>query len=174
MIFSHLNYFNVVPVLFLSSLQVMVQSLQLLRRSNKSFMSAMKVFVQEPTMDWLKFAKREAKNNGVAESLNETLFPEKKIQVVKLKLEGGHPIRSTLLEIDHGFNPRDLKLKPKIKEALLGPDESLRRSLWNEEVNDSENDSEVLRPEEVVDILLELATDDALLSCAFVGWKPWV
>lgn len=160
--------------LFLS-FQVMVQALQLLRRNNRSFMSAMKVFVQEPTMDWLKFAKREAKNNGVAESLNETLFPKKKIQVVKMKLEGCHPVETGLLEIDHGFNPRDLKLKPKIREALLGPEECLRRQLWAGEDNDEkERKDRILSPEEIADCLLELATDDALLSCAFLGWKPWV
>ena len=163
------------PNVLFSCFQLMIQALQLLRQNNRSFMSAMKVFVQEPTMDWLKFAKREAKNNGVAESLNETLFSEKKIQVVSMKLDGSHPVKTGLMEIDHGFKPRDLKLKPFIKEALLGPEECLRRQLWPEEEdeNDDEKDK-VLSPEEVVDCLLELATDDALLSCAFVGWKPWV
>ena len=158
----------------------MVQALQLLRRNNRSFMSAMKVFVQEPTMDWLKFAKRQAKNNGIAESLNESLFPQKKIQVVKMKLEGSHPVEAGLLEVDHGFNPKSLKLKPKIEDALLGPEDCLRRKLWPGQQEEGgkgrgekKNENILLNPEEVADCLLELATDDALLTCAFVGWKPW-
>jgi DNA-dependent protein kinase catalytic subunit len=58
----------------------------------------MNVFVNEPLLDWEKYARRLAREQSAVEHLAAT-FPKKKIDIAKRKLEGENPASITLAEL---------------------------------------------------------------------------
>lgn len=106
----------------------MIQALRMLRLRPESFLSALRVFAEEPTVDWLKLARLTAKKKGVSEALNAENFAAKKVALVRAKLLGKHPVGAGLLELEHGFNEAKAKeLLPHIKQLLLGRDGDCKR-----------------------------------------------
>ena len=61
-------------------------------------LNTMNVFVNEPLLDWEKYARRLAREQSAAEHLAAT-FPKKKIDIAKRKLDGDNPAFITLTEL---------------------------------------------------------------------------
>lgn len=58
----------------------------------------MNVFVNEPLLDWEKYARRLAREQSSGEGL-AAMFPKKKIDIARRKLEGDNPAHITLAEL---------------------------------------------------------------------------
>ena len=153
--------------------EVMIRTLQALRRNSGVLMAALKVFVREPTIDWTDLAVRSAnvsslESNG-SSSLNSTKdeivadFPAKKIEVIKDKLVRlRHPVKIVMDEIRASCSRKEIRKNvDKLEEVLYGEEDSLRSRLRNKEL---------LNEEETIDCLLEAATDPGILKCSYVGW----
>ncbi len=139
-----------------------------MRRDSSVLLAALSVFVREPTMDWLTFARRQAdlKRLDLAKTLEE--FPRKKLDVVRRKLtHGGHPSVLALEELEHAAGDSEKKWLEPLEQILLGPEDSTRRELKKEKSVD-------LTADEQVDCLIEAGTDGSLLRCAYTGWSPLV
>lgn len=85
--------------------------------------------------------------------------------MVEKKLKGFNPTLLSYQELEHAMPAeaqKDGRLK-LLKELILGPRDSLRRTL----TKDTQ-----MSTDKIVDCLLEMATDGSILRCAFAGWSP--
>ncbi len=131
-----------------------VLALSALRADSSVLLAALKLFVREPSVDWLKLAKRT--------NLKSEEFNEEKIRTVEKKLSGFHPSVTLLEELKVAKKKVDLKA---VQEVIQGDKGSLRRRLASNEKK------KCLCATEQVDCLIEAATDRGILACAFGGWK---
>ena len=87
-----------------------------------------------------------------------------RIEAVSAKLSGANSARLTIEEVRMSTQKAVVEHRTAIEDKVLGPEGSLRRV----------HGREGLSVEEQVDVLIEQATDPAILGCTWVGWKPWV
>lgn len=147
--------------------EVMIRALQMVKDNSEAFISALRVFSREPTLDWVDNAAREASfSSGSSGGKDDSIqfYPERKVEIVERKLSGDHPSLVATDEVSHG-RYRDKAQIECMRNVLLGEAESKRNCLAS---------SGVLSTEEQVDCLLEAATDPSILRCAFVGWAPYI
>ena len=115
--------------------------------------------------------------SGHDETTNLEEYPKKKMDIIRSKINGGHPSLVALEEVQHATtqDSNGKKFIKAIKEVLLGPQESMRRKLLEEDKMEEEEESRSgLTVAQQVDILLEAATDGSILRCCFAGWSPLV
>ncbi|ODN03733.1 DNA-dependent protein kinase catalytic subunit [Orchesella cincta] len=126
-----------------------------LKDSSETLLTVADVFIQEPSMDWLKIRQRPSSNQeeDVQTPSNETWAP---IEIMARKLRGHNPTHLLLEE---------LKVQPKeIVAAYSKIAQDGRIHVEKDEVS----------IEEYVDVLLDLATDKNVLSRLYSGWNSWV
>ncbi|CAL8086577.1 unnamed protein product [Orchesella dallaii] len=128
-----------------------------LKDASETILTVADVFIQEPSMDWLKIRQRPSSNQDQNEqsptTSKETWAP---MEIMNRKLLGHNPTHLLLEE---------LKVQPKDITAIYSKIvQDGRMYLEKDEVS----------VEEYVDILLDLATDKNILSRLYSGWNPWV
>ncbi|XP_070379748.1 DNA-dependent protein kinase catalytic subunit-like isoform X1 [Dermacentor albipictus] len=147
-------------------------TLQALRSGSRSLLDMMDVFVQEPTIDWLRFAKRQSqlnkeqkgeKSGKSAASLD--WYPRQKVDIVRQKLEGRHPsyILRDELKLGKGKNSNFGNME-RICLGADGPHGVIRRQF---------SGTDKLTSQQQVECLIEQATDPAILGLTWKGWQPW-
>ena len=108
-----------------------------------------------------------ARGDG-APRVNLRDFARKRMQGVQEKLVGGNSARVTMHELRlHSTYAKADATFPGVAafdKVVLGPPDCLRRKL----------PETGLTPEEQVDVLVEHATDPAVLGFCWLGWKPWL
>lgn len=139
--------------------EIMIHSLRSLRSNSDSLISTMKVFIEEPSLDWLEHASRFSKS---AEK-NEW-YPSQKIKQARRKLCGANPVSIMTEDLIAGHQKNELYLKAYVDLVKGVPEHNLRAKM-------AEDDLSV---EEQVDCLIDHATDYNLLGRMFEGWSAWV
>ncbi|XP_077553857.1 DNA-dependent protein kinase catalytic subunit-like isoform X3 [Haemaphysalis longicornis] len=144
-------------------------TLHALREGARRLLDMMDVFVQEPTIDWLRFAKRQslqAKQQKGPGGKVLDWYPRQKVDVVRQKLEGCHPsyIMRDELRLGRGHQQDSLGSMERLCLGAQGPQGAVRRRLAA---------AHRLSPQQQVECLIEQATDPAILGLTWIGWKPW-
>lgn len=125
----------------------MVHALKFLREKREVLMSAVQVFIQEPTTDWLKSTNCDSK-----------------ISFVERKFAGDNP--SDIICDEILLRPNDSEtVKSKYLEIVKGYAEYNVRAT---------KASKNLSCEDQVECLLDHATDYNLLCRMYYGWDPWI
>ena len=143
--------------------QTMINALRCFKNNQSDISICLDMFVKEPTIDWLKEAKKLSEKQHKDE--NQTILdwnPETRIKIVKRKLNGANPMVITRDELNIGFlrGPAYLEVYKKISN---GNAESQRQLLPEYGLN----------VEDQVTCLIEMATDPYILAASYVGWDPW-
>ncbi|CAN8029863.1 unnamed protein product [Ixodes persulcatus] len=148
----------------------MQDALRALRAGAESILDVLDVFVQEPTVDWMRLAKRQQAGSSPQASKRQRgkevsldWFPRQKVSIVRQKLEGGHPSYILRQTINEGktkhFATREVQCNPFI--TCNGSD-----SFYSQNT--------IIPEPQCVDCLLEQATDPAILGLTWTGWEPWL
>lgn len=144
----------------------MMHALNCFRNNKDAILIFLEVFVKEPTLDWLLSSK--LKSVGNAEGATTTIWnPEKRIDIVKRKLDGANPTKILIEELSAGNIKSKDELFKAYKAIINGSDDSLRKKFENGP------SGEILTVEDQITCLTELATDKAILGTTYIGWDPW-
>ncbi|PSN30709.1 hypothetical protein C0J52_28353 [Blattella germanica] len=83
----------------------------------------MEVFVQEPSMDWLMFARI---NKDSERGEKEEWYPQQKLNLAKMKLNGANPAIITKIELESRSKMDPDTLQSIIAVAVGNPNENIR------------------------------------------------
>ena len=82
---------------------IMIHVLKVLRENENVLMATLSTFIREPTIDWLELASKSAgKNKEKLTCSWSQRYIQRKIDTVKKKLKGAHPIISAMEELADG------------------------------------------------------------------------
>ncbi|KAG8247050.1 hypothetical protein J6590_071020 [Homalodisca vitripennis] len=82
----------------------MVHTLQVMRDNYRVLLATMSVFINEPSLDWLKNAQKQCKENVSYDE--ENWYPREKVAVALNKLKGSHPRTATTQDLRSGHARR--------------------------------------------------------------------
>lgn len=139
--------------------EVMVHSLEALRKNSSALLSTMNVFIEEPSLDWIENASR----NGEA-ATGATWDPAQKLEQVKRKLNGAKSTDIMVEDLRAGHQARRNYMEAYINLVLGLPDHDARARFQDN----------ILSAEDQIDCLIDHATDYNLLGRMFEGWTPWI
>lgn len=144
----------------------MVHSLRCFRSSRNILMSCMKVFVKEPTIDWLESAKKYKNVDDLGINNDDSIEwnPIERIKIAEKKLSGSNPCVLTIAELQRNTILNEVDLNRYI--ILLKGNEQFNIRAQLSESN--------LSVEEQVNILIDLSTDYALLGITYYGFQPFI
>ncbi|XP_064478548.1 DNA-dependent protein kinase catalytic subunit-like [Ornithodoros turicata] len=143
--------------------------LRVLRSNRQTLLNVLDVFVKEPTVDWMRYAKMQSVQTGESSERNATgaddgsekWYPRQKVCTVREKLGGRHPSYIFRDEVRLRKEQRQ-----NMEVVCLGTaDESKHRGQIS--------DSGELSVEEQVECLIEQASDPLVLGLTWCGWMPW-
>lgn len=143
----------------------MVHSLRCFVDAKKHLMNYLEVFVKEPRIDWFEAVRDDAENQ-IEGQVNMVWNANDRIQIVGRKLNGENPCSISIHEIGHWMNGTERPETLSKYVGLLAGDQQLnvRARLPNGN----------LSIEDQVSVLIDMATDPALLGVSFVGFAPFV
>ncbi|PSN31542.1 hypothetical protein C0J52_27083 [Blattella germanica] len=141
--------------------ETMIHCLRTLRSRSDILLATMEVFVQEPSMDWLMFARI---NKDSERGEKEEWYPQQKLNLAKMKLNGANPAIITKIELESRSKMDPDTLQSIIAVAVGNPNENIRAQYPDHH----------LEPDQQVDCLIDQATDYHILSKTFRGWSAWV
>lgn len=145
----------------------MIHALRCFRDHKETILICLEVFINEPTLDWLRKSKINSIGNAEDESsVNSIWNPEVRIDIVKRKLNGANPTKTLIDELNSDHMKTNAALFNAYKAMIAGNDDCMRSKLMGNEDN--------LTVEEQVACLTELATDEAILATTYIGWDSWL
>lgn len=140
----------------------MVHCLEALRKENDILLSAMDVFINEPTMCWLETAQFKAEENET--TISDDFIPREKIMNAQNKFDGCNPVKITLQELKkRNFGNEEDYLK-SLQDIVRGTGQDVRNKLPLDN----------LSAENQIKCLLNQATDFNILGRTFAGYEAWV
>lgn len=144
--------------------KTMIHSLKAFRKKSDVLLATMKVFIQEPSLDWLEYARNSSNiENQQHDSKNYEWYPLKKLEHAKLKFEGANSINITIDELKDGHSHNILLLDRYIELLKGSPQYNFRFGKANN-----------LSVEDQVKCLLDHASDQNLLGRMYYGWEAWI
>ncbi len=93
-------------------------------------------------------------------------YPRKKMQIMRQKLEGRHPVLVMIDELadsKHGQAP----YFPVLKDALTNTTEEIARTLRN-------GTTTLAEPQQVAECLIEMSRNPNILGRTWIGWAPHI
>eukprot|EP00088_Acartia_fossae_P026836 TRINITY_DN2760_c0_g1_i1.p1 TRINITY_DN2760_c0_g1~~TRINITY_DN2760_c0_g1_i1.p1 ORF type:complete len:995 (+),score=207.63 TRINITY_DN2760_c0_g1_i1:139-3123(+) len=135
--------------------ETMIKVLRSLRDNSELLMVTLDIFVQEPTLDWLRAASKSAKNQDTTSALED--FAEQRVAWSKDKLEGGHPSSLMVKELQAGNF--DNNVKKNLTQCILG-----------DRLQQDSKDCDLTSVEQV-DVLISQSRDPNLLGRMYLGWR---
>ncbi|KAL7018811.1 hypothetical protein ACKWTF_010922 [Chironomus riparius] len=144
----------------------MMHALNCFRNNKEAILIFLEVFVKEPTLDWLLSSKLKSVGNAEGNTISNW-NPEKRIDIVKRKLDGANPTKILIEELSAGNIKSKEALFEAYKAMINGNGGSLRKKFENGP------SGEMLTVEDQITCLTELATDKAILGTTYIGWDPW-
>lgn len=135
--------------------ETMIHCLRAYRKNREILLATMDVFLKEPSLDWLEFARH-------SNPTNPEWYPNKKIEHARRKFDGENSTTIMIEEFQAGHN-RSTYLEDYVK-LIKG------NTFCNFRAKKNNN----LSVEDQVKCLIDHATDYNLLGRMFVGWQPWV
>ncbi|XP_066926532.1 DNA-dependent protein kinase catalytic subunit-like [Clytia hemisphaerica] len=154
--------------------QYMMSALHALRKQSALLLNTMDVFIQEPLLDWQKYAlKLEARMKSSNEKGKTNVWdPRFKVNVCKMKLSGINPAYIMSQDLEYGVFLNNKSLNRKVQAVAEGdPHQNYRAAMLKATKDPS---THVLNVEEQVDCLVDLATDKNVIGRIFSGWSPWI
>ncbi|XP_022778667.1 DNA-dependent protein kinase catalytic subunit-like isoform X5 [Stylophora pistillata] len=143
---------------------VMIHTLRALRSNHDLLLNTMDVFIQEPSLDWQVYARKQAKTQGINEEEQKAdWYPKQKVQSAWRKLEGFNPAYVMRDDLQLGHS----------KQSWYKQMESVCLGDRNANVRAREPESG-LSVESQVSCLIDQATDANILGRTWQGWEPWV
>jgi len=153
----------------------MIYALKSLRKHKNLILDCCEVFIKEPLLDWVKAAKSKEMTQTQPQATGGSImtqdeemawFPRKNLEIVKRKLLGHN---SAYIMYDELVGTKHAKASyaQKIADTIMGPDESLRRTLYDK-------DNLSLSVDQQVDVLIGHATDPNILGRTWIGWLPHI
>ncbi|CAH1171231.1 unnamed protein product [Phaedon cochleariae] len=142
----------------------MIASLRALRSRSAPLLATMRVFVEEPSLDWLEHARR-FEGGGADEVEGRRWYPESKVGQCRRKLAGVGS--AAILVEDLVAGTRVPEYTEAFVKLVLGEREHDLRAR-------TADDNDFLSVEEQVDCLIDHATDPNLLGRMYAGWMPWI
>ncbi|KAI9359803.1 hypothetical protein BD770DRAFT_319254 [Pilaira anomala] len=142
----------------------MVNVLQAVKDEKDLLLNIMNVFIKDPLLDWKKAATAESKNQtDTVSSTHGAWYPQRKMNIVRRKLEGDNPAFIAATEIENGHSNRSY-CKDIVTLAKGDPEHDIRAKMGDscKTTNDQ------------VQCLIDLATDKCLLGVMYGGWMSFV
>jgi DNA-dependent protein kinase catalytic subunit len=141
-------------------------------------MNSLSIFVNEPLMEWRKFAQEQVKRRGKVSfiqsdsdnQMNDASmsapkwYPQQKLEICKRKLDGESPFRILVDELDNAHSGK--KFISGLRTAVLSLE-----SEFSESRTDRQRESSV---ESQVLALVKLASSPITLGRAWEGWAPFL
>ena len=121
-------------------------SIYTLQENEDILMATLSIFIKDPSIDWIKDSKR----------VKDEMLPHERISTVKEKLGCGDPTQ-IITKLLRG-NYKQVRLIPRLEELLS--EHRIQKSNPN--------------PDDIARCLINLASDGAILSRAYKGWKPFI
>lgn len=144
----------------------MMHTLNCFRNNKEAILLFLEVFINEPTLDWLLSSKLKRVGNNEGSNITPAAWnPEKRIDIVKQKIDGVNPTNIITEELSFG-NLKDPVLKA-YKSMINGNEDCIRQKF-----KDSPS-GEILTVEDQITCLIEMATDKAILATTYLGWDAW-
>lgn len=162
----------------------MTAALVALRESKESLYSCMEIFVKEPLVDWLAYAKSRKDNNHEDEDFNSnnsklidtdlTLknskiknlwYPERKLLLAKRKLNLWNPSSIVISDLEHNKTVKKTSSLNYLASVARGHPRYNLRARMAEQCESVRNQ---------VEALIELATDPTVLTRNYIGWSPYI
>jgi DNA-dependent protein kinase catalytic subunit len=157
----------------------MTHCLIALRKQKELLLNIMDVFVREPLVEWMKYAKRfshlQPKDTITIHSDSSEFetdpiepehiwYPKNKIKIAKRKLELANPVNIICEELKNNTSVQ--QVRKHIERIIVGDVKNgdFRASVGR--VCSSEKQQ--------VDCLIDLATDPNVLGRMWVGWSSWI
>lgn len=138
----------------------MIHCLRALRKQKHIVASTMSVFINEPSVDWLEYA-RSQQNTG--EQSSGSWYPNRKVSLARRKLDGANPAAITVEELRDSCI-RDSKVMRAYMQLVKGDDSNLRAQMAEEGLTE----------EQQVKCLLDQATDYNILGRMYSGLELWI
>ncbi|KAK4881292.1 hypothetical protein RN001_004611 [Aquatica leii] len=141
--------------------ETMIHCMRAFKKRSDILLATMNVFIKEPSIDWIEFARRFDVASG--STIKKSWYSGQKIDHAKQKLEGANPVKIMIEELEsgHSHNP---PLRDIYVTAVKGKAHNFRAT-----VNDNN-----LTEEDQVKCLLDHATDYNVLGRMYEGWCAWV
>lgn len=147
----------------------MTHTLKCFRDHHEMILICLEVFINEPTLDWLKQSKRKSFGNDGSKNddngKSSIWNPKSRVDIVKRKLEGGNPTKLLFEELSSGSIKSNKPLLKAYENMIMGEENCSRQKLKN--VNEN------LTIEDQVSCLIELATDKAILATTYIGYDSF-
>ena len=121
-------------------------SISILQENEDILMATLSIFIKDPSIDWIKDSKR----------VKDEMLPHERVSTVKEKLGCGDPTQ-IITKLLRG-NYKQVRLIPRLEELLS--EHRIQKSNPN--------------PDDIARCLINLASDGAILSRAYKGWKPFI
>ena len=118
-----------------------------LQENEDILMAALSVFIQDPSMDWIKDSKRA----------NNKMLPQERIKIVKEKLNCTDPTK-ILVKLLRGYYKHE-RLIPQLENLVS--DHMIQQT------------KSAVNSEDVVRCLINLASDGAILARSYTGYRPY-
>ncbi|ORY53674.1 hypothetical protein BCR33DRAFT_779027 [Rhizoclosmatium globosum] len=150
----------------------MTNTLAAIQEEKDGLINALNIFVNEPLIEWRKFAKlqmqRQGKGTVAISSMSDSLaapewYPRQKLEIARRKLDRENPIFITADELKNGHEKK--KWYKNMRVTLMGdPVINIRAKAGNI----------CQTPKEQVECLIDLAMDPNVLGRAWLGWSPFM
>lgn len=160
------HFVNVLEPMRISGLirKNMMHTLKCLRNVSDTILIALTMFTKEPTIDWLKEAKRiysSSDTSGIGAVLEWN--PETRVKIAERKLAGANCRKITADELSSGIISSNKEVLEGYLNILNGDESDVRAVMADDG----------LSVEEQVSCLIDQATDPCILGLTYRGWDPW-
>ena len=91
----------------------MIHALKALQKHKNLILDSCEVFIKEPLLDWMKYARSKEQNIGASESYvsqEHSWFPKRKLEILRKKLEGTNSAQIMLEELQATQHSKKVKL----------------------------------------------------------------
>lgn len=141
----------------------MIHCMRTLQENREILLDTMNVFITEPLLDWEKFARRCAREQGSEEDAS-VWFPKEKIGIVRKKLSRYNPVHIMVQELRTSVHGKKPYLR-NLEAIVAGEAKHNVRARLGERCD---------TVAEQVECLVDLASDPNVLGRMYGGWASWI
>ena len=145
--------------------QMMVHTMRVLRKNQHVLGSIMRIFLDEPLLDWRKNAHMQ--NRGAENQQSSEEFGQAQIDSISRKLRGENPMQILLTGLRQTKHAKDEETWSMHQDAVKGAARSRRRK-------DDVQHSQKLSVQDQVEVLVDMATDGGICGRQWHGGSLWV
>lgn len=153
----------------------MTYVLSALKDKKDMLLDCAEIFVKDPLFDWVKSAKIKQANSEEQKEDDTSIrqqigglewYPRRKIEIMKGKLEGRHPVLIMIDELEESKHGKAEYFKV-LKNALVNTTEQIAQDL-------NTGTTVLNKPNEVIECLIAMARNPSILGRTWIGWTPYL